>query len=150
MTATDHAITLTRIAAKAASDKLGSDLVAFDVSEPLAITDIFLIVSASNERQVGAIVDGVEDALLANGTKPARREGHGENRWVLLDFIDMVVHVMHSEERSLYALEKLWRDCPAIDLRLDGPPGQGEAADSAEPVAISTSVEPADSAPSAS
>ena len=116
MTATDHAITLTRIAAKAASDKLGNDLVAFDVSEPLAITDVFLIVSASNERQVGAIVDGVEEELLRNGTKPARREGHRENRWVLLDFIDLVVHVMHSEERALYALEKLWRDCPRVEL----------------------------------
>jgi len=118
MTATDHAIALTRIAAAAASDKLGSDLVAFDVSEPLAITDVFLIASASNERQVGAIVDAVEEALLAHRTKPARREGHGENRWVLLDFIDLVVHVMHSEERALYALERLWRDCPRIDLGL--------------------------------
>ena len=116
MTATDHAIALTRVAARAASDKLGNDLVAFDVSEPLAITDVFLIVSASNERQVGAIVDAVEEALLAEGAKPARREGHGENRWVLLDFIDLVVHVMHAEERALYALERLWRDCPAIDL----------------------------------
>lgn len=116
MTATDHAIALTRVAAQAASDKLGSDLVAFDVSEPLAITDIFLIVSATNERQVGAIVDAVEEALLAHRTKPARREGHGENRWVLLDFIDLVVHVMHTEERALYALERLWRDCPRIEL----------------------------------
>lgn len=119
MTATDHAIALTRIAARAASDKLGSDLVAFDVSEPLAITDIFLIASASNERQVGAIVDAVEAALLAAGVKPARREGHRENRWVLLDFIDLVVHVMHSEERARYALERLWRDCPSIELDVD-------------------------------
>ena len=116
MTATDHAIRLTRLAAKAASDKLGSDPVAFDVSVPLAITDVFLIVSAGNERQVGAIVDAVEESLLADGAKPARREGHGENRWVLLDFIDLVVHVMHSEERALYTLERLWRDCPRIDL----------------------------------
>ncbi len=119
MTATDHAIALTRTAARAAADKLGSDLVAFDVSEPLAITDIFLIVSASNERQVGAIVDAVEEALLAEAVKPARREGHGENRWVLLDFIDLVVHVMHNEERTLYALERLWRDCPLIELDVD-------------------------------
>ena len=116
MTATDHAIRLTRLAAKAASDKLGSDPVAFDVSVPLAITDVFLIVSAGNERQVGAIVDAVEESLLADGAKPARREGHGENRWVLLDFIDLVVHVMHSEERALYTLEPLWRDCPRIAL----------------------------------
>ena len=119
MTATDHAIALTRAAARAASGKLGNDLVAFDVSEPLAITDVFLIVSASNERQVGAIVDAVEEALLREGAKPARREGHGENRWVLLDFIDLVVHVMHSEERALYALERLWRDCPSIELDAD-------------------------------
>lgn len=119
MTATDHAITLTRIAAQAASDKLGNDLVAFDVSEPLAITDVFLIVSASNERQVGALVDAVEEALLRQGAKPARREGHGENRWVLLDFLDLVVHVMHNEERALYTLERLWSDCPRIDLQLD-------------------------------
>ena len=118
MTATDHAITLTRVAAQAASDKLGSDLVAFDVSEPLAITDVFLIVSASNERQVGALVDAVEETLLRHGTKPARREGHGENRWVLLDFLDLVVHVMHTEERALYTLERLWKDCPRIDLQL--------------------------------
>ncbi|MBK8446168.1 MAG: ribosome silencing factor [Micropruina sp.] len=121
MTATDHAITLTRVAAQAASDKLGSDLVAFDVSEPLAITDVFLIVSASNERQVGALVDAVEETLLRHGTKPARREGHGENRWVLLDFLDLVVHVMHTEERALYTLERLWKDCPRIDLQLDTP-----------------------------
>jgi ribosome-associated protein len=127
MTATDHAIALTRIAAAAASDKLGSDLVAFDVSEPLAITDVFLIASASNERQVGAIVDAVEEALLAHREKPARREGHGENRWVLLDFIDLVVHVMHSEERTLYALERLWRDCPRIDLELTGEGFQTDA-----------------------
>ncbi|MBP8920262.1 MAG: ribosome silencing factor [Micropruina sp.] len=128
MTATDHAIDLTRVAARAASDKLGSDLVAFDVSEPLAITDVFLIVTATNERQVGGIVDAVEEALHRQGTKPARREGHGDNRWVLLDFIDLVVHVMHSEERALYALERLWRDCPRVDLQL-AEPGQEHRAD---------------------
>ncbi|MFZ1409893.1 MAG: ribosome silencing factor [Micropruina sp.] len=119
MTATDHAITLTRIAAQGAADKLGTDLVAFDVSEALAITDVFLIVTASNERQVGAVVDGIEEALLRAGVKRARREGDRENRWVLLDFLDIVVHVQHSEERNLYALERLWRDCPRIELALD-------------------------------
>ncbi|MBK8460310.1 MAG: ribosome silencing factor [Micropruina sp.] len=119
MTATDHAITLTRIAAQGAADKLGTDLVAFDVSEALGITDVFLIVTASNERQVGAVVDGIEEALLRAGVKRARREGDRENRWVLLDFLDIVVHVQHSEERNLYALERLWRDCPRIELALD-------------------------------
>ncbi len=86
------------------------------MSERLAITDVFLILTASNERQVGAVIDGVEEALLAIGRKPVRREGSRENRWVLLDYLDIVVHVQHHEERVLYALEKLWKDCPAIDL----------------------------------
>lgn len=119
MTATDHAIDIARLAAKAALDKLAKDPVAFDVSERLAITDIFLIATASNERQVGAVVDAVEEALFRQGTKVLRREGDREARWVLLDFGDLVLHVQHSEERALYALERLWRDCPAISIDVD-------------------------------
>jgi len=118
MTATDHAIQIARQAALAALDKLAQDPVAFDVSERLAITDVFLIVTATNERQVGAVVDGIEEALLAYGFKTVRREGDRENRWVLMDYLDTVVHVQHSEERALYALERLWKDCPRIDLGL--------------------------------
>ena len=106
------------IAAQAAADKFAKNIVAFDVSEQLAITDVFLIASAANERRVGAIVDGVEEELLKHGLKPARREGERENRWVLLDYVDFVVHVQHGEERSLYNLERLWKDCPQIDLEL--------------------------------
>ena len=119
MTASDHALEITRIAAQAASDKLGQDLIAYDVSERLAITDVFLLVTAKNERQVSAVVDGVEEALLRAGEKPLRREGDREARWVLLDYLDAVVHVQHAEERSLYALERLWRDCPTIELHVD-------------------------------
>lgn len=118
MTATDHAIEIARLAALAALDKKALDPVAFDVSERLAITDIFLIVTASNERQVGAVVDGIEEALLEHDIKTVRREGDRENRWVLMDYLDTVVHVQHTEERALYALERLWKDCPAIDLGL--------------------------------
>ncbi|HET9129078.1 MAG TPA: ribosome silencing factor [Propionibacteriaceae bacterium] len=118
----DQALTITRIAAQAASDKLARDIVAFDVTEHLAITDVFLIASAPNERQVGAIVDGIEEALVKHGFKPVRREGDRENRWVLLDYLDVVVHVQHDEERQLYSLERLWRDCPRLDLPLDQPP----------------------------
>jgi len=118
MTATDHAIQIARQAALAALDKLAQDPVAFDVSERLAITDVFLIVTATNERQVGAVVDGIEEALLGSGIKTVRREGDRENRWVLMDYLDTVVHVQHSEERALYALERLWKDCPRIDLGL--------------------------------
>lgn len=119
MTATDHALEITRLAAEAAVDKLGTDLVAYDVSDRLAITDVFLVVMASNERQVGAVVDGIEEALRVVDTKPVRREGDREQRWVLLDFLDVVVHVQHDEERKFYALERLWRDCPEIDLHVD-------------------------------
>ena len=127
MTATDHALDIARIAARAAVAKKALDPVAFDVSERLAITDIFLIVHAGNERQVGAIVDGIEDALLKAGVKAVRREGDRENRWVLLDFLDAVVHVQHSEERELYGLERLWKDCPRLDLGpLDLEPSDAE------------------------
>lgn len=123
MTATEHALEVARIAARAAVAKLALDPVAFDVSERLAITDIFLIVHAGNERQVGAIVDAVEDALLEAGVKAVRREGDRENRWVLLDFMDAVVHVQHADERVLYGLERLWKDCPRLDLGpLEPPP----------------------------
>ena len=119
MPATQEALALTRIAAQAAADKLGTDIVAFDVSERLAITDVFLIVTAKNEPQVGAVVDAVEEALFKDGSKVLRREGESEKRWVLLDFGDIVVHVQHAEERQLYSLERLWRDCPAIALSVD-------------------------------
>jgi ribosome-associated protein len=114
MTATDRAITLAQAAAQAAADKRADDIVLLDVSEQLVITDAFIIVSAPNERQVKAIVDGVEESLLLLGAKPVRREGERDGRWVLLDFVDVVVHVQHTEERVFYALERLWKDCPAI------------------------------------
>ncbi len=116
MTATQQALDLTAAAATAAADKRAGEIVAFDVSEQLVITDVFLICSAANDRQVRAVVDAVEDRLLELGTKPVRREGEREGRWVLLDFGDVVVHVQHWEERAYYALERIWRDCPAIPL----------------------------------
>ena len=119
MTATDYALELVVVAARAASDKLASQIIAFDVSEQLAITDAFVLASAGNERQVQAIVDEVEEKLRAHGAKPIRREGEREGRWVLLDYGDVVVHVQHEEERQFYALERLWRDCPTIQLPAD-------------------------------
>ena len=119
MTATDHALELVRSAAQAASDKLAENIVAFDVSEQLVITDAFLLCSAPNDRQVKAIVDEIEDKLREIGAKPLRREGERDGRWVLIDYGDVVVHVQHEEERQFYALERLWRDCPVIDLPAD-------------------------------
>jgi ribosome-associated protein len=119
MTATDHAVSLIEVAARAASDKLASDILAFDVSDQLAITDAFLLASASNDRQVKAIVDEIEEKLRQVDAKPLRREGQREGRWVLLDYGDVVIHVQHDEERAFYALERLWRDCPVIPLPAD-------------------------------
>lgn len=116
MTATDHALELVRAAAQAASDKLAEDVIAFDVSDQLVITDAFVLCSATNDRQVKAIVEEIEDRLREKGAKPVRREGERDGRWVLLDYAEIVVHVQHEEERSFYALERLWRDCPLIPL----------------------------------
>ncbi|STQ65326.1 ribosome-associated protein [Gordonia bronchialis] len=107
---------MARVAAAAAEDKLAHDVTVIDVSEQLVITDLFVIASADNERQVNAIVDEIEDKLREAGHKPVRREGTREGRWALLDYIDVVVHIQHSEERAFYALERLWQDCPVVDL----------------------------------
>ena len=125
MAASERAIHLTQAAAQAAADKQATDLVAFDVSERLALTDVFLIATGNNERQVGAVVDAIEEALHREGAKVLRREGDREARWVLLDFGDIVVHVQHEEERAYYELERLWKDCPVVDLGLDAPGGEG-------------------------
>ena len=116
MTATDEARALALVAADAASGKLATDIVLIDVSDRLAITDIFVVASGSNERQVEAIVDEVEEKLRAEGRKPLRREGRRDGRWVLLDYADIVVHIQHTEERVFYALERLWKDCPMISI----------------------------------
>ena len=116
MTATDRAVELVRIAASAAADKLATDIIAYDVSEQLVITDAFLLCAGSNDRQVRAVVDEIEERLQRAGAKPARREGEREGRWVLLDYIDVVIHVQNAEERVFYALERLWKDCPQIEL----------------------------------
>ena len=116
MTATDRSIELVRNAAAAASDKLADNIIAFDVSDQLIITDAFVLCSAPNDRQVRSIVDAVEERLRALGAKPVRREGERDGRWVLLDYGDLVVHVQHEEERLYYSLERIWRDCPVIVL----------------------------------
>jgi ribosome-associated protein len=119
VTASDRAIELARAAASAAADKIATDIVALDVSEHLVITDAFVVASAPNDRQVRAIVDEIEQRLHGLGAKPIRREGLREGRWVLIDFGEIVVHVQHDEDREYYALERLWRDCPSIELPED-------------------------------
>lgn len=116
MTVAPRAVELLRIAASAAADKLADDIVAYDVSEQLPLTDAFLLCSADNDRKVRAVVDEIEAKLGRAGSKPVRREGERETRWVLLDYVDIIVHVQHAEERLFYALERLWKDCPRVPL----------------------------------
>lgn len=119
MAATHDARELALVAANAAADKKASDVIVLDVSDQLVITDCFVIASASNERQVNAIVDEVEEKMRKAGYKPARREGTREGRWTLLDYRDIVVHIQHQEDRDFYALDRLWSDCPVVPVDLD-------------------------------
>lgn len=116
MPASDRAHELALTAAQAAADKKAQDIVIIDVADQLVITDAFVLASAPNERQVSAIVDAVEEALLKlpEKAKPVRREGERAGRWVLLDYVDIVVHIQHTEDREFYALDRLWKDCPTI------------------------------------
>ncbi|WP_214467185.1 ribosome silencing factor [Microbacterium flavescens] len=118
MTASAQSIDMLQIAAVAADAKGGEDLVALDVSEPLPLVDIFLLVTGRSERNVAAIADEIEDRLLEAGHKRLRREGRQEARWVLLDFGDLVVHVFHEQERVYYGLERLWKDCPVVPVEV--------------------------------
>lgn len=114
MPASSETIKHLQVAARAAADKLGDNLVALDVTEPFALAEIFFIVSAKNERQALAIADEIEGQLAKEKVKVRFREGRETGRWILMDFGDLVVHVMHEQERDFYSLERLWRDCPIV------------------------------------
>ena len=118
VTASQTARHLAQVAATAAEEKLATDLVALDVSEQFPLSDIFVLASVGTERQISSVVESVEDALRDAGSKPLRREGERDGRWVLLDFGDIIVHVQHEEERVFYQLERLWKDCPVVPLGL--------------------------------
>jgi ribosome-associated protein len=114
--ASERAIELALAAAQAAADKKADDIVILDVGDQLVLTDAFVLASAPNERQVLSIVDAIEERLLGlpEKAKPVRREGERSGRWVLLDYVDLVVHVQHREEREFYSLDRLWKDCPRV------------------------------------
>lgn len=131
MPATEHSIELAQLAAVAAEDKKARDILAFDVADRLAITDVFVVCSAGSERQVDAVVDAIHEKLLTVGVKPVRTEGQKERRWVLLDYADVVIHVQHTDEREFYSLERLWRDCPQIELPQTVSAGSSDAEASA-------------------
>lgn len=127
MSASPRAVELAVAAATAAADKLAFDIVAIDVSEQLAITDVFVLCSVNNERQVRGVIDAIEERLDGFDSHTARREGERDGRWVLLDFLDIVVHVQHREERVFYGIERLWKDCPIIPLDLTETPPTEES-----------------------
>ena len=116
MTASIRALDLARAAALAADDKKAEQIIALDVSEKMPLADVFLIASGANERQVVSIVDAIEEKLQADGAHALRREGTRGGRWAVLDFNDLIVHVMHQEDRAYYELERLWKDCPVVPL----------------------------------
>ncbi|GAB3192482.1 hypothetical protein GCM10027261_05290 [Geodermatophilus arenarius] len=147
MTASAEARETALLAAQAAADKLATDVSIVDVSDRLAITDAFVLAAAPNERQVQAIVDEVEERLRRHGVKPVRREGVAEARWVLLDFVDVVVHVQHAEERAYYALERLWKDCPTIPFVDRAAPPAADGAPAATGTLSTDDVDPGSSDP---
>ncbi|TFD94060.1 ribosome silencing factor [Cryobacterium lactosi] len=146
MTASAHALELLKVAAAAADSKAGEDLVAIDVSNPLPLADIFLIVTGRSERNVVAIAGEIEDKLIEAGHKPLRREGRAEGRWILVDFGDLVVHVFHEEERVYYSLERLWKDCPVIPIDLASARAIDDSTDVAPSVADDESIVEIDAA----
>ena len=103
-----------QIAASAAIEKLGTDLLAIDLTQQMLLSEVFLLISGQNERQIDAIADEIERQLAFVGEKPSRREG--SEHWILLDYEDLVVHVQTEEIRRYYMLDRLWNDCPTIAL----------------------------------
>jgi ribosome-associated protein len=114
MPASKSVTELTQVAARAISEKLGTDMIALDLSDQLVLSEVFLIATGGNVRQVDSIADFVEEKLREIGEKPARREGTEE--WVLLDYSDLVVHIQSTTLRNYYMLDRLWNDCPRIEL----------------------------------
>jgi ribosome-associated protein len=114
MPASKACVDRTQIAARAAVDKFGSELVALDLSDQSVLSEVFLIITAANAKMIDAIADEVEEQLRLVGDKPLRRESSAE--WILLDYSDLVVHIQSSELRRYYMLDRLWNDCPKIEL----------------------------------
>ncbi|AKK09396.1 ribosome silencing factor [Corynebacterium testudinoris] len=139
MTASDESRRLATIAALAADEKMARNIAVLDVSDVMAISDVFVVASADNERQVGSIVEEIEDKLTEAGREPIRREGNRENRWVLLDYGQLIVHVQRDAEREFYGLDRLYRDCPLIEVEgIDPPERPGEWSDDVDVRTVSS------------
>ena len=113
---TEEAVT---IAARAASDKKATDLVVLDLRTAASFTEYFLICTGSSTRQVQAVSNAVEESLLKSGKRPLHIEGYSSAEWILLDYGDFIVHVFSQASRRFYDLERLWRDAPRVDVRID-------------------------------
>lgn len=110
-------IELTKRAVLAAEEKLAKDVVALDLSNQGILADVFLIVTGANDPQLEAISTEIQRQLQQSGEKPIHREGTGgSSQWILLDYGDLIVHIQHPEIRAYYALEKLWSDCPKLEV----------------------------------
>jgi ribosome-associated protein len=110
-------IDLTKRAVAAAAAKLAKDIVALDLSRQGILADVFLIVTGANDPQLEAISIEIQVQLQKSGERPMHREGTGgSSQWILLDYGDLIVHIQHPEVRAYYALEKLWSDCPKLEL----------------------------------
>jgi ribosome-associated protein len=116
MAASEQVRALAQRAAEAINEKLGQDIVAIDMTEQMVLSEVFLIATGANERQVDAIADEVFKKLAEIGEKPLRKEGTGQ--WILLDYSDLVVHIQSQELRNYYMLDRLWNDCPRLPLEL--------------------------------
>jgi len=114
------ALDVLRLAARTARDKKARDLIALDLRELSGVADYFLICSATSEVQVKAVAEAVDDKLREAGARVWHVEGFEGRRWVLLDFVEVVVHVFHVKTREYYMLDRLWGDARSVDLGLDG------------------------------
>ncbi|MCH4158667.1 MAG: ribosome silencing factor [Bifidobacterium minimum] len=144
MTAQRNSIESARIAARAADRIKAGDIAAFDVSQPLPITDLMLVATGESERQVIAIADEIQKDLYLQdgGRQPLTVDGRSEGRWIVLDFGDIVVHVMHREAHDFYGLERLWGDCPRVDLQM--PPSSARPDSVDERVAVEAGPDDSD------
>lgn len=115
----DAGLALARRAAELARAKKADDLVLLDLRPLGAVTDFFLLASGASEVQVKAIAEHIEETLSAEGVRPWHTEGMENRRWILLDYVDVVVHVFHHETRSYYLLERLWGDAGRVPLPED-------------------------------
>ena len=124
---------LAEIAAKALDSKKGKDIKLIRIDKITTLAEYFVICTGTSNTQINALCDAVEKELTEKGEEPLHREGYRGGTWVLLDYGDFVIHVMHQESRDFYRLERLWKDCPSIDLQLEHPEtSDEETAETAE------------------